>query len=82
MLMENIEEDGVEKRLSHLIQMEEECFVAIFHQTVKKQRQKEWHDRHIMDNPFKVRGLVLLYDNNFFKHPGKLKTHWLGPYLI
>ena len=25
---------------------------------------------------------MLLYDNNFFKHPGKLKTHWLGPYLI
>ena len=23
-----------------------------------------------------------MYDNKFFKHPGKLKTHWLGPYVI
>ena len=25
---------------------------------------------------------MLLYDNKFFKHPSKLKTHWLGPYVI
>ena len=25
---------------------------------------------------------MLLYDNKIFKHPGKLKTHWLGPYTI
>ena len=24
----------------------------------------------------------MLYDNKFFKHPGKLKMHWLGPYVI
>ena len=23
-----------------------------------------------------------MYDNNFFKHVGKLKTHWLGPYVV
>ena len=25
---------------------------------------------------------MLLYDNKFFKHPGNLKMHWLGPYVI
>ena len=25
---------------------------------------------------------MLLYDNKFVKFPGKLKTHWLGPYQI
>ena len=25
---------------------------------------------------------MLLYDNKFMKHPGKLQMHWLGPYLI
>ena len=25
---------------------------------------------------------MLLYDNKFIKHPGKLQMHWLGPYLI
>ena len=62
--------------------MEEECFVTGFHQTFEKQRQKAWHDRHIRVKPFKVGGLVLLYKDKFFKHPGKLKTHWLGPYKI
>ena len=23
-----------------------------------------------------------MYDNKFFKHPGKMKTHWLGPYVV
>ena len=25
---------------------------------------------------------MLLYDNKFLKHPGKLQMHWLGPYLV
>jgi hypothetical protein len=24
----------------------------------------------------------LVYDNKFMKHPGKFKTHWLGPYEV
>jgi hypothetical protein len=31
---------------------------------------------------FQVGALVLLYDNTFLKHPGKFRTHWLGPYVI
>ena len=23
-----------------------------------------------------------MYDNKFFKHPGKIKMHWLGPYVV
>ena len=23
-----------------------------------------------------------MYDNKFLKHPGKMKTHWLGPYVV
>ena len=26
--------------------------------------------------------LVLLYDSKFRKFPGKLKTHWKGPYIV
>ena len=25
---------------------------------------------------------MLLHDNKFSKHPGKLQMHWLGPYVI
>ena len=23
-----------------------------------------------------------MYEIKFFKHPGKIKTHWLGPYVV
>ena len=23
-----------------------------------------------------------MYDDKLFKHPGKLKTHWLGPHVV
>ena len=26
--------------------------------------------------------MVLLYESKFVKHLGKLKMHWLGPYVI
>ena len=74
--------DVVEEILSQLIQMEEERFVAGFHQNIENQRQKAWHDRHIKTKHFKVRGLVLLYDRKFLKHLGKLKMDWLGPYVV
>jgi len=44
--------------------------------------EKAWHDRHIKLHTFKVNDLVLLYDNNFDKFPGKFQMHWLGPYVI
>ena len=62
--------------------MEEERFIADFHKNVSKQRQKSWHDRHIRTKEFKVDRLVLMYDKKFLKHPGKLKTHWLSPYMV
>ena len=62
--------------------MEEERFIARFHQNVEKQRQKAWHDRHIRTKQFKVGGLVLMYENKFLKHLGKLKTHWIGSYVV
>ena len=42
-----IDTDAVEEILAQLIQMEEECFIAGFHQNVEKQWQKAWNDRHI-----------------------------------
>ena len=77
-----IDVDVVEERLLQLIHLEEERFIARFHQNVEKQRKKAWHDRHIKNKQFIVGGLVLMYDINFFKHPGNLRTHWLGPYVV
>ena len=47
-----------------------------------KKGKNTWHDRHIKRKHFEVGGIVLMYDKNFFKHPGKLRTHQLGLYIV
>jgi hypothetical protein len=65
-----------------LLQLEEDQFVAGFHQHVQKAREKAWHDRHIKHKKFQVGHLVLLYKTKFMHHPMKFQMHWLGPYVI
>ena len=75
-------EETVEERFLHLIELEEDKFVIGFHQQVQKNREKAWHDRHIKSKSIKVGDLVLLYDNKFARFPGKFCMHWLGPYQV
>ena len=74
--------DTVQERLAQLLALEEDRFIAGFHQKVQKAREKSWHDRHVKNKIFQIGYLVLLYDSKFVKFPGKFKTHWLGPYQI
>ena len=37
----------VEERLAQLLTLEEDRFIARFHQKVQKAREKTWHDRHM-----------------------------------
>jgi hypothetical protein len=70
------------ERLTQLVELEEDRFMAGFHQQVQKEREKAYHDRHIKKKAFKKGDLVLVYDSKFIRHPGKFRTHWLGPYEI
>ena len=81
-ITEMTDTDTVEERLAQLLALEEDRFIAGFHQKVQKAREKDWHDRHIKSKTFQIGDLVLLYDSKFIKFPGKFKTHWLGPYQI
>jgi hypothetical protein len=65
-----------------LVELEEDRFIAGFHQQILKEREKAYHDRHIKKKIFRQGDLVLLYDSKFIKHPGKFRTHWLRPYEI
>lgn len=42
----------IEDRLSQLFELEEDKFIAGFHQQVQKAREKAWHDRHIKQKKF------------------------------
>jgi hypothetical protein len=65
-----------------LQELDETMFLENFHQSVEKSRKKAWHDRHIKTKIFVQRDKVLLYDNRYQKHPGKLHLHWLGPFML
>ena len=76
------DEASLEEKLDQLVHLEEDQFVVGFHQCVKKDQHKAWHDHHIKNKQFQQGELVLLYDSKFMKHPGKLQMHWLGPYIV
>ena len=82
MLTYMAEEETLNERLLHLVGMEEDRFIAGFHQHVQKEREKAWHDRHIKYKAFKEGDLVLLYDSKFAKFLGKFCMHWLGHYQV
>jgi hypothetical protein len=65
-----------------LVEIEEDRFIAGFHQQVQKEREKAYHERHIKMKSFRQGDLVLVYESKFIKHPGKFRTHWLEPYEI
>ena len=74
--------EALEECIAQLVQLEEDHFIAGFHQWVAKDRQNVWHDRNIKKKQFAKGYLVLLYDSRFMKHLGKSQMHWLGPYLV
>jgi hypothetical protein len=57
------DDESVAQRIADLQELEEAIFLAYFHQTVEKARQKAWHDRHIKSKIFMQGDKVLLYDN-------------------
>jgi hypothetical protein len=61
--------------LAQLMELEEERIMEGFHQEVQKENNKECNDRHINKKKFKEGDMVLLYDNKYLQHPGKLIMH-------
>ena len=49
-----VDEETLNERLLHLVELEEDRFVAGFHQQVQKDREKAWHDRHIKSKAIKA----------------------------
>ncbi|KAL6340653.1 hypothetical protein AAG906_010561 [Vitis piasezkii] len=43
---------------------------------------KRWHDQLISNKEFRKGQRVLLYDSRLHIFPGKLKSRWIGPFII
>ncbi|KAL6310796.1 hypothetical protein AAG906_017373 [Vitis piasezkii] len=70
------------KRCLDLNEMEELRNDAYLNSKVAKQRMKRWHDQLISNKEFKEGQRVLLYDSRLHIFPGKLKSRWIGPFII
>ena len=65
-----------------LNEMEELRNDAYINSKVAKQRMKRWHDQLISNKEFRKGQRVLLYDLRLHIFPGKLKSRWIGPFII
>jgi len=72
----------VAQRIANFQELVEARFYSNFHQSVEKYRHKYWHDRHIKSKIFSQGDKVLLYNNCYQKHLGKLHVHWLVPFIV
>jgi len=55
---------------------------ALLHSEVIQLQRKIWHDRHLKEKQFQPGDWVLLYDSRYKDFKGKLRTRWLGPYIV
>ncbi|RVW84761.1 Retrovirus-related Pol polyprotein from transposon 17.6 [Vitis vinifera] len=70
------------KRCLDLNEMEELRNDAYINSKVAKQRMKKWHDQLISNKELRNGQRVLLYDSRLHIFPRKLKSRWIGPFII
>ncbi|RVW95554.1 putative mitochondrial protein [Vitis vinifera] len=70
------------KRCLDLNEIEELRNDAYINSKVAKQRMKRWHDQLVSNKEFRKGQRVLRYDFRLHIFPGKLKSRWIGPFII
>ena len=70
------------KRLLDLNELEELGNEAYFNSKIAKDKLKKWHDQLITQKNFNQGDQVLLYDSKLHFFSGKLKSRWIGPFIV
>ncbi|KAJ9542442.1 hypothetical protein OSB04_028948 [Centaurea solstitialis] len=71
------------ERLISLHELEELRSLAYENSKIYKEQRKKWHDAHLKEvKVFKEGDKVLTYQTRFKFSPGKLKSRWIGPYVV
>ena len=70
------------KRLLDINELEELRNDAYLNSKIEKDRLKKWHDQLIARKNIKQGDQVLLYDSKLHLFSGKLKSRWIGPFII
>ncbi|XP_070015683.1 uncharacterized protein [Nicotiana sylvestris] len=71
-----------EKRLLQLDELEEFRLHAYENAKLYKEKTKRWHDKHIQHREFEPGQEVLLFNSRLKLFPEKLKSRWLGPFVV
>ena len=71
-----------EKRLLKMNELEELRNEAYDNARIYKEKTKRWHDKKILRREFKKEEQVLLYNSTLKLFPRKLKSRWIGPYIV
>ena len=77
----SIKEAG-KKCLLDLNELEELRLNAYENAKIYNEREKCWHDKHIIPKDLNEGDQVLLFNSRLRLFPGKLKSRWNGPFLI
>ncbi|KAJ9189614.1 hypothetical protein P3X46_000883 [Hevea brasiliensis] len=72
---------GVERKLQ-LQELEEIRLEAYENSKIYKEKTKAFHDKLILRKQFVVGQKVLLYNSILKLMPGKLCSHWIGPFVV
>ena len=70
------------KRPLDLNELEDLRNYAYFNSKIAKDKLKKWHYQLITRKNFNQRDQVLLYDSKLHLFLGKLKSRWIGPFII
>ena len=69
-------------RLLQLNGLDEFRMRVLLHTEVTQLQRKIWNDKNIKDKQFQEGDSALLFDSKYNGFKGKLRTRWLGPYVI
>eukprot|EP00253_Pinus_taeda_P033587 PITA_33587 len=70
------------ERLLQLNGLDEQRLQALLHSKVVQLQRKIWHDRHLKEKQFQEGDWAMMYDSRYKYFKGKLRTRWLGPYIV
>ena len=70
------------KRLLDVNELEELRNDAYFNLKIAKDKLKKWHNQLITRKDFNQGDQVLLCDSKLYLFPGKLKSRWIGPFIV
>ena len=70
------------KRCLDLNELEELRNDAYINAKIAKEKLKKWHDQLVLRKKFFEGQKVLLYDSKLHIFSGKLKSRWIGPFVV